>query len=360
MLPFMQAKFIYFCPGQTEISDKLLELSSIDPAVAGGIDMIELDGIDVTRHPFPRPLVVGGFEEIHAISAGFSLTFADAIIGGDWFITGRSCESYVKLRIAFAGSARFSTGAEGMAQPSESARTCSYIIQPGGAQISSSFDGGQEHHFCTISLSQDFLLGKLGLDEDDLPRALTQAWQQQKSAFGEYNISDRTCAAARELFSIKSEGSWRYFEIRSVAYDLLRLLLSDWREMKASETTRVSIRPEERAKLYAIMHMIADDPNKAGTLEQMSQDWGLNRNKLHFGFKHLFGRSISQFAMKQRIDHAKTLLRKGNLKIAEIAEEVGFSEPTNFTNSFKMHVGSTPLHYRKRVTAARHRLARFS
>lgn len=348
----MELKFVYLCPGQTEISDKLAQLSGIDPAYAGGIEMVELDGINVAQHPFPRPLVVGGFEEIHAIAEGFSLTFADAIIGGDWFITGRSRESYVKLRIAFAGDARFSTGVESMGQLTGFARICSYTIQPGGAQISSSFEGGQEHHFCTISLSREFLLGKAGLNEEDLPRVLTQAWQQNSSTFGEYDISDRTCAVARELFAIESEGSWRTFEIRSLAYDLLRLLLADWKAVKTVQTTRVSIRPDERAKLFAIMQMVAKDPSSVGTLEKMSRDWGLSRNKLHYGFKHLFGRSISQFAVKQKIERAKALLRESDARVSDIAEEVGFSEPTNFISSFKAFVGETPLRYRKRVSAA--------
>jgi|TARA_R100000049_G_C1957100_1_gene115704 AraC-like DNA-binding protein len=347
----MAEPFVQFCPGQSDISCQLAKVTHIDPSYGGGIDRIELDGIDVVQHPFPRPLVAGGVDEIHAIADGFSLGFANAVIGGDWFISGLSRESYVRLRITFAGAARFGSDGEIMAQLAGSARACSYAIQPGGARMSSSFDGGQDHHFCTLSLSRRFLIDKIGMAEDHLPKALTQAWRRNTSAFGEYSISDRTRLAVRDIFEIAGEGNWRTFEIRSIAYGLLRLLLNDWREMKTSHTTRVSIRPDERAKLYAIMQMVADDPQSVGTIRQLSKDWGLNRNKLHCGFKHLFGRSITQFAVKQRIERAKQLLRETDARVSDIAEEVGYSEPTNFTSSFKMHVGETPLRYRKRLTA---------
>lgn len=342
MASFMQEKFLYFCSGQAQISDKLQEMTRIDPAYGGGIDKIELDGIDVVHHPFPRPLVVGGFEEVHHIADGFSLSFADAIIGGDWFVIGCSRENYVRLRIAFSGAARFRNENAALDSGPASARVCSYIIQPAGSRISSSYDGGQEHHFCTISVTSDFLCKQIGIELDELPKVLNQAWEKHSSAFGEFKISDKTRHAAQQLFLIESEGSWRTHEIRTLANSLLCLLFSDWQAIKGAPTTRVSLRPDERAKLYTIMHMIADNPSSVGTLEELSRDWGLNRNKLHLGFKHLFGRSINQFAIKQKIELAKTLLREGNAPIAEVAEEVGFSEPTNFTSSFKMQVGETP------------------
>ena len=112
----MAEPFVQFCPGQSDISCQLAKVTHIDPSYGGGIDRIELDGIDVVQHPFPRPLVAGGVDEIHAIADGFSLGFANAVIGGDWFISGLSRESYVRLRITFAGAARFGSDGEIMAQ----------------------------------------------------------------------------------------------------------------------------------------------------------------------------------------------------------------------------------------------------
>lgn len=52
-----------------------------------------------------------------------------------------------------------------------------------------------------------------------------------------------------------------------------------------------------------------------------------------------------QFIIDLRINKAKHLLSEGNLKIAAIAEECGFSNPYHFCRTFKLRTGDTPSSY---------------
>ncbi|MES2498089.1 MAG: AraC family transcriptional regulator [Pseudomonadota bacterium] len=72
---------------------------------------------------------------------------------------------------------------------------------------------------------------------------------------------------------------------------------------------------------------------------------GLNRNKINYGFKEMFGLSLQRYCNDLRMRHAADLLRTSALtvaEIAEIAESAGFSEPTNFTAAFRQHFGRLP------------------
>jgi transcriptional regulator GlxA family with amidase domain len=74
---------------------------------------------------------------------------------------------------------------------------------------------------------------------------------------------------------------------------------------------------------------------------------GLNRNKIHYGFKEMFGTSLQRYCNELRMKRAGALLRESTLSVAQIAEAVGFSEPTNFTASFTKHFRERPSAFRR-------------
>lgn len=75
----------------------------------------------------------------------------------------------------------------------------------------------------------------------------------------------------------------------------------------------------------------------------------VNTSPFHFTriFKKETGYTPYEYIIKVRINHAKTLLKKTDLLIKEIAYEVGFSSESNFVSSFRAHVNITPNEFRK-------------
>jgi AraC-like DNA-binding protein len=68
----------------------------------------------------------------------------------------------------------------------------------------------------------------------------------------------------------------------------------------------------------------------------------MNRNKLHFGFKQQFGVSIHEYQTEARMQVALKLLQTTELPVGQIAERVGYGEPTNFTAAFRKHFELLP------------------
>lgn len=63
--------------------------------------------------------------------------------------------------------------------------------------------------------------------------------------------------------------------------------------------------------------------------------------------KH-YNLTFSQKKDEARMSAALLLLKGTNKSVGEISEELGFSSPEHFTNSFKKHFGKTPGAYRKK------------
>ena len=64
-------------------------------------------------------------------------------------------------------------------------------------------------------------------------------------------------------------------------------------------------------------------------------------------FKAKTGKTAKEYIQSRIITEAKRLLYFSNLTNKEIAYELGFSEPANFSAFFKRHTQSSPLHFKK-------------
>lgn len=68
-------------------------------------------------------------------------------------------------------------------------------------------------------------------------------------------------------------------------------------------------------------------------------------------FSHVFkkeeGISFLEYVYRVRMEHARYLLENSDLKINEIADEVGIFNPNYFSTQFKKSVGQSPLEYRQ-------------
>lgn len=69
-------------------------------------------------------------------------------------------------------------------------------------------------------------------------------------------------------------------------------------------------------------------------------------------FKKAAGLNFTEFLSRTRIERAKNLLLNPNLRVSEIAFEVGFQSLTHFNRVFKKIVGQSPTEYRSHLTRA--------
>jgi len=96
-----------------------------------------------------------------------------------------------------------------------------------------------------------------------------------------------------------------------------------------------------RAKDYVASHQ--SEPIK---LEQIAR--ALNVSTFHFCrmFKETTGLTFVGYLSRVRIEKAKMLLQNYNLRVSEIAYEVGFQSITHFNRVFRKLVGHSPTEYR--------------
>ncbi len=82
------------------------------------------------------------------------------------------------------------------------------------------------------------------------------------------------------------------------------------------------------------------------TLMQLAELAAVHPNYLTQMFRKRTGFSCMQYLARLRMEKAKELLNKTDLKISEIAERVGYENPLYFSSYFKKWVGLNPSEYK--------------
>jgi DNA-binding response OmpR family regulator len=82
-------------------------------------------------------------------------------------------------------------------------------------------------------------------------------------------------------------------------------------------------------------------------VEAFASEFGLSRITLHKKLLALVGESPGELIRRIRLNCAADLIKNSNHNISEIALEVGYKNPSHFSEAFKNQFGTSPIQYRR-------------
>jgi AraC-like DNA-binding protein/ligand-binding sensor protein len=137
-------------------------------------------------------------------------------------------------------------------------------------------------------------------------------------------------------------------------YDAMVKLLSIFAQHISAVSNQIVVHREnaespviKRAKEY-IVEKQAEDLS----LGQVAK--AVNTSTFHFCkmFKKSTGLNFTEYVSRVRVEKARNLLLNPNLRVSEIAYEVGFQSLTHFNRVFKKITGRSPTEYREQLGTA--------
>lgn len=84
------------------------------------------------------------------------------------------------------------------------------------------------------------------------------------------------------------------------------------------------------------------------TLEQLSNEAHMNKYYLSHAFKREYGVSPINYMISRRIEESKYLLAETDLSMSQIAQLLGFSSLSYFSQVFRKTHGASPMEFRQR------------
>jgi len=148
-----------------------------------------------------------------------------------------------------------------------------------------------------------------------------------------------------------------YFSSKTLStkqYEAMVQLLSIFAEHISAVSNQVLVQKQstEPPSIARAKHYIQENQAEDLSLGQVAK--AVNMSAFYFCkmFKKATGLNFTNYVSRVRIEKAKNLLLNRNLRVSEIAYEVGFQSLTHFNRAFKRIMGQSPTEYRSQLKPA--------
>jgi len=276
---------------------------------------------------------------------GFHMALAN-YVGDEDFVCRVNSPNWLKFYFRLEGSNTIVF--DGIGEYTADAPRCMVITQPRGLEKADFLGTEGRNRWVTVFLSPDYVVNKLGIDPEGLPKNLANFLNTGVSGLHcqSLHLSWEMKAIITELMKNHYQGPIRKVHFEAKAMELICIMLRNIsREFlegdKPPATSYTSVRLEEARSI--LMESYPNPP----TLAALSRQIGLNRSKLSRDFKIRFGMTVYDYVTDLRMTQARKMLANSKLPIGHVAEFVGYTHPRNFSYAFRRYFGISPRAARK-------------
>lgn len=157
------------------------------------------------------------------------------------------------------------------------------------------------------------------------------------------NISLHSLKATKHIL-------WPYYIFITILLFLLLLFFIDRLQIKREKkvTIKYATTPEspENDEPSVIDYLTSNYQNKELLLKDVSLALGISESKVSQQIKRETSQTFKELRNSLRIEKAKVLLIETDVRISEIAEQIGYENVTSFNRVFKKMTNESPSNYR--------------
>lgn len=166
--------------------------------------------------------------------------------------------------------------------------------------------------------------------------------------FGSYNL--KIADQVNRLDTINEKGVVRNLFIEGIVQLILAIEIQHYQnDINSQDETFGSLTKRELKIMRELGQEIRDNVDTAYNINALTSQTGIPAAKLQEGFKHLFGRTVTDFIKNARLEIALNLIKTRDLTISEVVYSVGFSSRSYFSKIFKEKYNCCPKLYQDSI-----------
>ncbi|MBU5675202.1 AraC family transcriptional regulator [Alkaliphilus sp. MSJ-5] len=199
----------------------------------------------------------------------------------------------------------------------------------------------------------------IGLDGDELKKFFFP--ECEEDMLKEWDKSIESIFKGNTYFKVKAPPSieWDMKDLLKYNYnfkDVTSLLLCQGKLMEIisksvsygiSKRKEINLTQSDKEYIYKAKDILIKNIEYPPSIEELSEMCNTNSYKLKKGFKELFNNTPYGYLREVRMYKGKYLIENTDKNISEIASYVGYTNPSKFSEAFKLKFNITPSECRK-------------
>ena len=165
-----------------------------------------------------------------------------------------------------------------------------------------------------------------------------------KKYYDDTEIKTSVSLVLQQIINSNSNSSIRDLYIKGKAYELLSLHFQQ-EENPNGEYCPFLVDEQNVLKIRKAKEIIISRMAEPPSLQELSNEIGLNLKKLKEGFKQIYGDTVYSFLFDYKMEYSRKLLESNQFNVNEVGLQVGYSTASHFIAAFKKKFGTTPKKY---------------
>lgn len=130
--------------------------------------------------------------------------------------------------------------------------------------------------------------------------------------------------------------------------ELLALFFDKLAKREATQEV-YNLNQADVASLFVVKKILMNNLDSPPTIAWLAREVGMSESKLKKTFKQVFGHSVYQYALYNRMEKAKELLESRQYNVSEVGGLVGYSNLAHFAKAFKKQYSVAPKQYLQKL-----------
>ena len=166
--------------------------------------------------------------------------------------------------------------------------------------------------------------------------------KSQQSYIENNQLTSAMYLPLQQIINCPFQGLTKQIYLEAKCLELIALKLEQLTKIENASVKSITLKPKDIEKIRRARDILIFQQENPPSLLDLARQVGINDNKLKIGFREVFGTTVFGYLHNHRMEIARQLLQDGKMRVAAVANAVGYANPGHFAAGFKRKFGVSP------------------
>ena len=180
---------------------------------------------------------------------------------------------------------------------------------------------------------------------DRLPKqlqALIEAENRQRFHLTVGDLTPHMRTIIKQICQHPYSGAIARMYLEGKVLELMATQLAQLAVNRDRQATSLTLKPKEIDCIHDARKILLQNIDNSPSIKTLAKAVGIGDRKLQQGFKEIYGTTVFKYLHNYRLEQAQLMLREGDVNVATVANNIGYTHLGHFSAAFKRKFGITP------------------